>query len=424
MKKKIKSTPKKIKEKAPPKINTEKVSALLAPFIFLFILILYSYLCFIPVIHNFHEASIASKVFMIIGSVAFVCLFALLIWGIEKVNKDTTKDKLFRICSYVFVSIVFVIALLHYFNDTLWGYNYTVWGFVFASFLLVGFYSIVRDYFGKKFNSEFKPMLLVGLGILALFIALANYDANIPVAIIYLKIAIGFGYLIAVALYVYYTFYNKKPNRISISSIISAVFWAAIILISFPFYVQWCGLKDCDFQTFVSVYSAVIGGGLTLVGVAWTIQYNKNQRKDEERQKAQPLFSYVYKKTDPEKRIILSADKFKNIESILYDSSKSQEGVLIYGFMIENSSKVEFFLCGIFINGVLYETKAKELVRKDYAVGFNNLDLSLNTVDEIKLYVEDVLGNLYTMQLDFSDDNGNITIRGNKSIQYLEKTNE
>ena len=100
--------------------------------------------------------------------------------------------------------------------------------------------------------------------------------------------------------------------------------------------------------------------------------------------------------------------------------------MFIENFSIENSSKVEFFICGIYINGVLYRARTKLLVKKDYAAYFN-FDmalLALVTVDELRLYIEDVIGYFYTMQLNFSDNNGNITITGNKPIQFTGERNE
>lgn len=167
-----------------------------------------------------------------------------------------------------------------------------------------------------------------------------------------------------------------------------------------------------------SIVAAIYGGLLTLIGVAWTIKHSENRRTEDERQKSEPLFSYVYKKIEPSKFIVITADKYIFMENE-NSSSKVQEGILIYRFTIENSSKIEFFVCGIIINGSLYELKTKELVRKDYGVIFDNLNIPLHSITEIKLYVEDILGNLYTMQLIFSNNDGNIQIKGNKPIQYM-----
>lgn len=177
--------------------------------------------------------------------------------------------------------------------------------------------------------------------------------------------------------------------------------------------------KFNNLQTIItSIIAAIYGGLLTLIGVAWTIKHSENRRTEDERRKSEPLFSYVYKKMEPSKRIVITEDNFIFMEN-KRDSSKVQEGILIYAFAIENSSKIEFFVFGLIINGGLYELKTKELVRKDYGVIFNNLNIPLQCITEIKLYVEDVLGNFYTMQLIFSNNDGKIQIKGNKPIQYM-----
>lgn len=44
------------------------------------------------------------------------------------------------------------------------------------------------------------------------------------------------------------------------------------------------------FSSIVGVYAALIGGGLTFAGVAWTIKSTAKEKADEERKKAKPLF--------------------------------------------------------------------------------------------------------------------------------------
>lgn len=180
------------------------------------------------------------------------------------------------------------------------------------------------------------------------------------------------------------------------------------------------------FIAIMSIYAALIGGVLTLTGVAWTIKHSENQRKDEERRKAQPLFSFVCKTLDRTKTTLIFCHKLKDMENLICDPTDSQDCLLITNFAIENTSKIEFFICGLLINGVLYRTLMKELVKKEDAVYFvfNNSFLALKTIDEIKLYIEDVIGNFYTMQLDFSINESAVTINGNKPIQFTGETNE
>lgn len=428
MKEKSQKESKNKKKKEDKKIISDELLESFGVVVCGIIFFLMGFLCLLPVTFDFTSAKTVGKVLMISGSVAFLLILILLIYFLEKVNKDDKKNKLFRIGSYIFSFVVYIISLLNYFDKTLWGYNDLIWGSIIAIVILFGFYSIVRDMFGKQLNSEFKPMLLIALALLTLFIAAGNYETNKVNAILYFKIAIGFCYLVGVALYVYRYLYTKEKGTVKISGIISTIFWAALILISFPFYVQWWGLDDNTFSTFVTVYSAVVGGGLTLAGVAWTITNADNQRKDEERKKFKPLFNFVsrnlFQGIDNTRLTYIYGSKLVNSDNNA--SKESQLESFIENFDMENSSKIEFFVCGIYINNVFYKTHTKELIKKNHTIrfDFDQVCFNIDTINEIKLSVEDLIENQYTMELEFSISNHIVTITGNKSLQFVEKTNE
>ena len=180
------------------------------------------------------------------------------------------------------------------------------------------------------------------------------------------------------------------------------------------------------FIAIMSIYASLIGGVLTLTGVAWTIRHSENQRKDEERRRSQPLFTYVNNGLSLGISKTIYCDELRDIETIIDKNENSDEWLAIENFSMENSSKIEFFIVGIYLNGVLYRTLSKELIKKDYCIYFNfrNKFFAINKINEFILYVEDLIGNLYTMQLDFSLNNNTITITGNKPIQFTGEINE
>lgn len=182
------------------------------------------------------------------------------------------------------------------------------------------------------------------------------------------------------------------------------------------------------FSAVVGLYAAILGGGLTLAGVAWTIKHSEWQRKEEECKKLQPLFNFVcrnlFQEVDKTKLTYIHGSKL--ISSGNNDLEESQLESYIETFSMENTSKTEFFICGIYINNVLYKTKTKELIKKEHTIifDFEQVSFNLETINEIKLYVEDLMGTQYTMQLEFSMSDNSATITGNKSLQLVEKTNE
>ena len=356
------------------------------------ILVIYIFLCFIPAIFNFNEASAVGKGFMIAGSFTFLALFILSIIGLEKVHKDNKKNKVFRIGSYVFVSIVYIISLLHYLNNALWGANGIVWGIVLAIVLLVGFYSVVKQFLSEIFNSEFKPMLLVGFALLAFFITLVNLESNVEYAALYLKIAFGFCYLIAIALYVYYAFLNKKTDELKISRIISLVFWASLILITFPFYVRWCGLKDDDFNTFVTVYAAVVGGGLTLAGVAWTINHANTVRQEDTKNDSKPFFCVLNNLS------VRIGEANQNVYHFCIHEKDDESKSIVGNFL--NTDKNCFVLKKIIIGERVYTPDSQFIIAKDVAFQIRIFEDEIHSDDcEIILVVEDQNGNEWSYKL-------------------------
>ena len=56
-----------------------------------------------------------------------------------------------------------------------------------------------------------------------------------------------------------------------------------IVIFGIPIYLQFCGIDGDFFNNFLLIYSSIIGGLITLAGVAWTIKdAEKNRKKDEE----------------------------------------------------------------------------------------------------------------------------------------------
>lgn len=179
------------------------------------------------------------------------------------------------------------------------------------------------------------------------------------------------------------------------------------------------------FSAVMGIYAAILGGGLTLAGVAWTIKHGEEQRKSDERRKCQPLFNIVDRFSDKNMLCLINGKELEGIDSIIDDNESSPEWVSIDNFVIENTDKVEFFICGLYINGTLYKTPMKELIKKYYGAYFyfNEPWFALATLEELKLYIEDIIGNAYTMQLDFSIDDHVVKITGNKLIQFIGEVN-
>ena len=121
-------------------------------------------------------------------------------------------------------------------------------------------------------------------------------DSNIRISYLLFKIAIAILYLIFIAIFLNFTVFNLfnfSNKKYQLLRILFCVAIPLVILITIPFYVQWCGLDGENFKTFLNVYSAVCGGGLTLIGVAWTIKRQDEKYKLNKMEEARPFLGII-----------------------------------------------------------------------------------------------------------------------------------
>lgn len=379
------------------------------------------FLCLLPVLFDFHNSVLFWKIAMIIGSSIFAIIFLIIvIIGsilIKKAKKETNQEQLEENKEYIRYFIVFIIvtlaifiySCLHYFNNTLWGADLTINVLFFMAICLIAIFLIVEQFFGNAFNNEIKPMVLLSVAFLSLLFAfifeLSNTDIQYS-SVLY-KISIGIFYLVFIALLVNRIIYNKEEfekinKNKKIGKIISFVFWASLLLITFPFYINWWGLQGEDYKTFLTVYSAIVGGGLTLLGVAWTIKKGDENRKEEERKKAMPYFSLGC-------RIVKDcAEFYENNDEF---TSKTKIGYI----MLYAAEKAESIILGAVINNIFYKLKDHFFAKKSEYYCIEPLNLKeLVEVKSCYLIVQDLLGNYYQFDLKIKE-----TIESDKN-NYLD----
>lgn len=200
--------------------------------------------------------------------------------------------------------------------------------------------------------------------------------------------------------------------------------------VGFSIYLIYI-IPNKDLRTVVlAIVAAVYGGMMTLAGVAWTIkkgdkdrkedlQRLENERKEEERIKYSPVFSVVGKNADPQKRILINLSTVENINKIT-TNKKNKNNIELYPVLIENSSKIEFYVYGFLFDGVFYATQEKYLIKKDYGfcVYFDD-DLSFTCEHKMAICVEDLIENKYEAELNGIVENKTLYIRGNKKLQLM-----
>lgn len=395
---------------------------------------LWFFLLFIPAFFTFQSATITGKVFMIIGSVLFVTVQILFILCIEKLYKKNNNDKkslLYLRIFYVASFIFYVYLLLRYFDDNIWGSFDIVVSLGFLFGVLYGSYCLIL-HFKLFFNSEKIPMLLTAIAIFLCWLGGLFLDSNFQTSYLLFKIAIGILYLIFIAIFLNLTvfnLFNYNNKRFQLLRILICVAIPLVILITIPFYVQWCGLNGDNFDTFVTVYSAVSGGGLTLIGVAWTIKQSDMIRKNEEIIKYKPYVVFYNSKA-------IKYPKFKEnyVENnfIKYNETNINNKIyIINNFTLHNTEKAPLIFKGFLFNKKHVFKRNSDLFKnKNTLFKFNFSDIKLylsEQVDFISIVISDINYNLYTLDLKFklektSEDTTTLTIIESTNLQrYYEE---
>lgn len=369
-----------------------------------------------------------------------IAFYVLTIVGSIKSGKENKKyyyDILFA-SPIAILEIINVLAVLDY---NLWGYKSTLAGLALLLIMFVEIFASVRTLLKKSLGNENVPIVLISLTVVSFVLAAVNESAgNIEPANLCYKFCFGLTYLVAIALYTNQFIYkSRKPNK-TMSNIIGIVFWGVIITISFPFYIQWCGLTGKNFEVFTSIYSAVLGGGITLAGVAWTIKDGNDKRKEDlqriehERREEERKKHIPYIKVTNDTIADYYSDAY--IRSGLDLSNPSHRGKLnnnvfystqIYDFTVKNVSYANIIIKGVIIDDKTYWLKNGMLLEPNLTCRItttSNWEILLaDNINYFGIIVDDIFENSYVVECFFEnkiDTNvGPITVTMDDDIEFI-----
>ena len=149
-------------------------------------------------------------------------------------------------------------------------------------------------------------------------------------------------------------------------------------------------LPDEQLKTIVTaVVAALYGGILTLVGVAWTIRHSDKERKDEEKKKAKPIFTF---------NMVL--DEIKDIRTKKVCFDVADNGIEYECHVVaelENSDHALFEVKRVFHDGKWNGVEGNTVVLPNKSVYF---DFRFNyDVNNLFLEVKDGLDNFYYYEI-------------------------
>lgn len=149
-------------------------------------------------------------------------------------------------------------------------------------------------------------------------------------------------------------------------------------------------LPDEQLKTIVTaVVAALYGGILTLVGVAWTIRHSDKERREEEKKKAKPIFTF---------NMVLEEIKDIRTKKVCFDvADNGIEYECHVVAELENSDHALFEVKRVFHDGKWNEIEGNTVVLPNKSVYF---DFRFNyDVNNLFLEVKDGLDNSYYYEI-------------------------
>lgn len=194
----------------------------------------------------------------------------------------------------------------------------------------------------------------------------------------------------------------KSKNIIQLALFVIAVV-ALMAQIIYCIYLWFFNAANPDlFNSIMGVLAGLIGGVLTLTGVAWTIKRQDEIKKEEEKRKIKPyivLVKETFNKTDVKKLCFASIDGYGKI-------GEDKTYILDERFLIKNVGVAACVLAYIKINGKKQNCVMQSLVVNENALVCcvhkkNLIKITEDRLLEIKLGIYDVNYNLYEYNVVF-----------------------
>ena len=157
-------------------------------------------------------------------------------------------------------------------------------------------------------------------------------------------------------------------------------------------------------EVMIPIVSAVYGGLITLVGVAWTIKKTDKDRKEDEMKKVEPMFSFS----------MLYGEAFaNNYSKICFSSYELDKNYNCEAFVvIENSIQSSFEMKSIYHDGMKCELQGNTKMISASPNDKCLLSFRFNSPNDIYLIIEDILGNIFYYRVMVLCNFGKLTQEG------------
>lgn len=377
------------------------------------------------VLYTFNNAVVKSIIYPL-SALAIILFIALQILYIVKYLKAIKANKQATIlfCTKRAYSASLVVwwyfAILTIINC--WNVAITTYSFA-AIFVLYVIFMIYDLFLSSSLFDELESSLsLIAAIIIGLFAFTDSFGNQVATQVgsIFLLLAC----LVLTLLIIKKFFLEKKnvSNFLEIFYVVLIILTTIILTIVALYKLLWItptegqAADNTLFSAVVGVYAAILGGGLTLAGVAWTIKKNEEDknherallekdRQSEERKKFIPYLKHVTE--IPENSSVVQSYEWTvnrfNIEiddERVIKNDNKLFGIGINSFFVKNISNNNVVLVGVRVNGELFKFVGDLVAESKEYVYFNlktsyTID-SLQPISSIQIICSDILGNIYS----------------------------
>ncbi len=294
-------------------------------------------------------------------------------------------------------------------------------GILYLGIATVFFLSYASWSSAKKINKSggIIDTTILAIGMVLVCVGLITQESSIPYSKWLIVIGLALIYLYAIARALLWVFFPPKEQEHNIIKTMILVVVYIALIVAVPFILQYANVdNELIRQIIVPIYAAVIGGVLTLVGVAWTIRHStkerelaeekrETERKEEEKKKYKPLA--IYFKGGKRINYTITLNEYDENRFVsLQKSDKNRCARIIKDFMLRNLDLNDFFVEGLIFNESSKLLRYANLyVEKNKIILFSFQDTMLyfaQPIEKIGVLVKDLLNNEYILELGFENE--------------------
>ena len=285
---------------------------------------------------------------------------------------------------------------------------------------LLGAFFYQFTHWGIYLRIFFRDKALRYFTTIALFITVFGLAYFFAVQISFvLKVGLGIDYTLliyAIINVIFYTdnHYFKPEDRNTFIYKLFSISLYAVAIFLFPYYLRWCGLDEQSFSIFIPVYSYVVGGMLTLGGVAWTIRKSEIDKRIDDIKRSKPV-AFVYDKetlTALNETVIDKTMRSEKRLGTLEVALSNEKAFAIHQILIANSDYSHVAVKGFKVNEYYHIFDIMQVLPKN-----TTFDLKCNfrfrfddPIEHVSILLEDMMDNVYELEVEFEVIDGRLDV--------------